>query len=214
MKTRKTATDEAFLNEAKTLLALPPEARSVALDMLGRLRSSLDLMEFMGFADEGMLTKTPEQEKIANQMALALAEQNKAGEEAQAALAKIGLLLVGRGKKLSPDEVVTKVADLAVAARAGHASGGNGTPWSAVISDKNFSLQSFVQAEAEIGASLHGLAKNAALLGIEVVINCTPMEVGPVGSFTLSGGVRRGRRIEDRLALQRDKEDSEHGVAA
>lgn len=198
MKTRKAATDEAFLNEAQTLLALPPAERNIALDMLQRLRASLELLDFMGFADEGSPRLSPTQAAIQDGVG-ALVSKGSANDEAQKALDAMTNLLVGPDKQLAPAVLVEMVGDLATSARAGFKSGGNGKPWSAALNEATFTPRAFQEAEDQIGSSLKGLADNAALAGIEVEINCRPDSDGPPGSFVLSGGIRRSERVKAKL---------------
>lgn len=197
MKTRKLATDEAFLNEAQTLLCLPPTERNVALDMLQRLRASLDLLDFIGFADEP---------------AARLSKPQAEAQSSIEALEEMAELLVGPNKKLTPNELVAMVKELAVSARAGFASGGNGKPWSATLTDDTLSEATLETAEEDISKSLHGLARSAASIGIEVSIECDKSSVEEGAGYVLSGGIARSQRLLEKLnrmqaaALEETKE--------
>ena len=184
MKTRKVATDEAFLNEAQTLLSLPQAERNVALDMLQRLRASLDLLDFMGFVDEPVTR---------------LSQSQAVAQTGLDALEEISALLVGPDKKVSPDELVLMVKNLAASARASFAAGGNGKPWSATLTEKTLSVAAVEAAESEIGASLQGLARSAASIGIEVSIECNTNMPDAPGGFILSGGINRGQGLISKL---------------
>ncbi len=198
MKTRKVATDEAFLNEAQTLLCLPQAERNIALDMLQRLRASLDLLNFIGFVDEPVTR---------------LSQSQAVAQTGLDALEEISALLVGPDKKVSPDELVLMVKNLAASARASFAAGGNGNPWSAKLNEKTFNPKAIEAAEDEVGASLYGLAENAAALGIEVQVNCNTDVDGPDGAFVLDGGIKRGKRLEARLrAYESEHASTEEGA--